>query len=67
LDRKLDQRFGARFQGLFEFIEFLIIGYIVYEVLTDLRFQGFQLDASSFGQIIFLSIIVVAVMVVMFY
>lgn len=63
LDRKLDQRFGARFQGLFEFIEFLIIGYIVYAVLTDLRFQGFQLDASSFGQIIFLSVIVVAVMV----
>jgi len=63
LDRKLDQRFGARFQGLFEFIEFLIIGYIVYAVLTDLRFQGFQLDASLFGQIIFLSVIVVAVMV----
>ncbi|OVE97022.1 hypothetical protein LKACC16343_02032 [Companilactobacillus bobalius] len=63
LDRKLDQRFGARFQGPFEFIEFLIIGYIVYAVLTDLRFQGFQLDASSFGQIIFLSVIVVAVMV----
>ena len=63
LDRKLDQRFGARFQGLFEFIEFLIIGYIVYAVLTDLRFQGFQLNASSFGQIIFLSVIVVAVMV----
>lgn len=63
LDKKLDQRFGAHFQGLFEILEFIIIGYIVYSILTDLRFQGVQLDQHSLGQIIFLSVIVVAVIV----
>ena len=63
LDKKLNQRFGVKFQGPFEILEFLIVGYIVYSILTDLRFQGFQLDAVSFNQIVLFSIIVLAVMV----
>lgn len=63
LEKKLNQRFGVKFQGPFEILEFLIVGYIVYSILTDLRFQGFQLDAVSFNQIVLFSIIVLAVMV----
>ncbi|ATO45601.1 hypothetical protein C5L30_001813 [Companilactobacillus farciminis] len=63
LDKKLNQRFGVKFQGPFEILEFLIVGYIVYSILTDLRFQGFQLDAVSFNQIVLFSVIVLAVMV----
>ncbi len=63
LDKKLNQRFGVKFQGPFEILEFLIVGYIVYSILTDLRFQGFQLDAVSFNQIVLFSVIVLAVIV----
>lgn len=63
LEKKLNQRFGVKFQGPFEILEFLIVGYIVYSILTDLRFQGFQLDAVSFNQIVLFSVIVLAVMV----
>lgn len=63
LDKKLNQRFGVKFQGPFEILEFLIVGYIVYSILTDLKFQGFQLDAVSFNQIVLFSVIVLAVMV----
>ncbi|WP_368791316.1 hypothetical protein AB3Z09_04305 [Companilactobacillus farciminis] len=63
LDKKLNQRFGVKFQGPFEILEFLMVGYIVYSILTDLRFQGFQLDAVSFNQIVLFSVIVLAVMV----
>ena len=63
LDKKLNQRFGVKFQGPFEILEFLIVGYIVYSILTDLRFQGFQLDTVSFNQIVLFSVIVLAVIV----
>lgn len=63
LDKKLNQRFGVKFQGPFEILEFLIVGYIVYSILTDLRFQGFQLDAVSFNQIVLFSVIILAVIV----
>lgn len=63
LDKKLNQRFGVKFQGPFEFLEFLMVGYIVYSILTDLRFQGFQLDVVSFNQIVLFSIIVLAVII----
>lgn len=63
LDTALNKKFGVRFQGPFELLEFIMIGYIVYALLTDLRFQGFQLNAASFDQILFFSVIVMAVMV----
>ena len=63
LDNDLNKKFGVRFQGLFEILEFVVIGYIVYALLTDLRYQGIELDATSFNQILFLSVIVIAVMV----
>lgn len=63
LDNDLNKRFGVRFQAPFELLEFLLVGYIVYALLTDLRFQGIQLDPSSLNQIMFLFVIVIAVMV----
>ncbi len=63
LDSDLNKRFGVRFQAPFELLEFLIVGYIVYVLLTDLRFQGIQLDAGSLNQILFFFAIVTAVMV----
>jgi len=63
LDKTLDKKFGAHFQGLFEILEFLLVGYIVYILLTDLRFQGIQLNATSLDQIIFFFVIVVAMVV----
>ncbi|KRK91103.1 hypothetical protein [Companilactobacillus futsaii] len=63
LDKKLNQRFGIKFQGPFEILEFLIVGYIVYSILTDLRFQGFQIDQGSLQQLIYLSVIVISMII----
>lgn len=62
LDSDLNKKFGVRFQAPFELLEFLLVGYIVYALLTDLRFQGIQLDPTSLNQIMFLFVIVIAVM-----
>ncbi|WP_186811233.1 hypothetical protein [Companilactobacillus nantensis] len=62
LDSDLNKKFGVRFQAPFELLEFLLVGYIVYALLTDLRFQGIQLDPASLNQIMFLFVIVIAVM-----
>ena len=63
LDKKLNQRFGVKFQGPFEILEFLMVGYIVYSILTDLRFQGIQIDRGSLQQLIYLSVIVISMIV----
>ena len=63
LDSDLNKRFGIRLQAPFELLEFLLVGYIVYALLTDLRFQGIQLDAASLNQVMFLFVIIIAVMV----
>lgn len=63
LDRNLNKKFGVRFQVPFELLEFLVIGYIVYELLTDLRLQGLELNTQSFNQLIFFFVVIMAVMV----
>ncbi|PMD71408.1 hypothetical protein [Companilactobacillus nuruki] len=63
LDKDLNKRFGVRFQGPFELLEFLLVGYIVYALLTDLRFQGVQLNAASLNQVMFFFVIILAVMI----
>jgi len=63
LDRNVNKEFGVQFQVPFELFEFLVIAYIVYELLTDLRFQGLQLNAASFNQLLFFFAIVVSVII----
>lgn len=63
LDSDLNKKFGVRFQAPFELLEFVVIGYIVYQLLMDLRFQGLQLDAASSTQIMYLFVVILAIMV----
>lgn len=63
LDNDLNKKFGVRFQFLFELFEFVMIGYIVYAVVMDLKYQGLQINMASLHQVIFLFVIIMAIMV----
>jgi len=63
LDNDLNKKFGVRFQMPFELLEFLLIGYIAYKFIMDLRYQGLQIDAASLNQIMFFFMIVMSVIV----
>ncbi|WP_147007930.1 hypothetical protein [Companilactobacillus mindensis] len=63
LDNDLNKKFGVKFQTPFEMLEFLLIGYIAYEFIMDLRYQGLQIDAASLNQIIIFFVVIMSVMV----
>lgn len=63
LDNDVNKKFGVRFQMPFEMLEFILIGYIAYEFIMDLRYQGLQLDTGSMNQIMLFFVVILSVMV----